>query len=114
MIRRFLLPVVLAGSLLTSGCYTLNMQVDSAYPVLVNTSQKKTGYFKQEERVLYFAWGLVNTNPGVVNDMMRPYKTKTVRSVNVSTEFDFIGTLTMVVTFGIVGSRVVRVEGHTD
>lgn len=114
MIRRFLLPAVLAASLMTSGCYTVNMQVDSAYPVLVNQSQKKTGYFKTEERVLYFAWGLVNTNPNVVNDMMRAHKQRTVRSVNVSTEFDFIGMLTTFVTLGIVGSRIVRVEGHTD
>lgn len=114
MIRRYLLPLVLAGSLMTSGCYTVNMQVDSSYPVLVNQSQKKTGYFKAEERVLYFAWGLVNTNPGVVDNMLRSYKQKTIRSVNVSTEFDFIGMLTGFLTLGIVGSRMVRVEGHTD
>jgi hypothetical protein len=114
MIRRLLLPVVLASSLLTSGCYTVTMQIDSSYPVMVNQSKSKKGYFSHEDRVFYFLFGLVNGNPRVVDDLMRAHKTRPVRSVNVSTEADVVGVITTYVTLGLVSSRVVRVEGHEE
>lgn len=113
MIRRLLLSALLAGSMMTSGCYMLNMEVNSSQPVLVNASAApgKTR-FQHEERVLYFLWGLVNTNPSVVDNMTRQYANKRITGFNVYTEQDAVAIVTGVLTLGIVSSRVVRVEGN--
>lgn len=113
MIRRLVLSTLLAGSMLTSGCYMVNMQVDSAQPVLLNAAPAKgKNYFQREERVMYFMWGLVNTNPRVVEDLTRDFKRGPITSYNVYTEADAVAVITSLITFGIVSSRIVRVEGH--
>ena len=114
MIHRKLLPVLLASSLLLSGCYTVTMETDSNYPVLVNQSKTKKGYFQEEDRVWYFLWGLVNSNPRAVDDLMRSHRSHTVHTMNVSTEADVLSVIIGALTVGIVSSRVVRVEGHED
>lgn len=113
MIRRLLCSTLLASSLLMSGCYTLTVEVDSPHPVLVNASKAKEGYFKQEERVWYVLWGIVNMNPNVVDDMMRSRKTTAIRTFNVTTEQDIMSVIVGAVTLGLVTSRTVTVEGHT-
>lgn len=113
MFRRLFLSSLLAASLLTPGCYTVTMQVDSPHPVLLNQSQARQGYFKREDRVWYFLWGLVNSNPNVVNDLMRSQKSSAIRTFNVSTEADMLSVVLGTVTLGLVSSRVVTVEGHT-
>ncbi|MFP5503391.1 MAG: hypothetical protein ACLGIN_12960 [Candidatus Sericytochromatia bacterium] len=113
MIRRLLLSTLLAGSMLTSGCYMVNMQVESAQPVLLNAAPAKgKNFFQREERVMYFMWGLVNTNPRVVEDLTREFKTGPITSYNVYTEEDAVGVITGLITLGIVSSRIVRVEGN--
>lgn len=113
MIRRLLLSTLLASSMAMSGCYMLDMQVDSAQPVLVNASAAAGQQrFEEEERVLYFMWGLVNTNPDVVQEMTEDRRGKPITSFNVSTEMDAVAIITSILTFGIVSSRIVRVEGQ--
>lgn len=114
MIRRLLLPLVLSSSMLLSGCYTLTMQAESTKPVLINKAKSARGYFKHEERVMYYFFGLVNTNPDAVNKMLAPHRSKALKGLNVTAQMDLIAGLTSAITLGLVGSRVIVVEGNEE
>lgn len=114
MLRRLIAPLALAGSLMLSGCYLIDMTPESSKPVLLNRQSAEVGAFKHDERVNFLFWGLVNSNPTLVRDTMARYRTKTVKGYNVSTQYDALTFILSFVTLGIYTSVPVTVEGYAQ
>ena len=114
MLRRLIAPLALAGSLMLSGCYLIDMTPESSKPVLLNRQGAQAGHFKHDERVSFMFWGLVNSNPSLVKDTMARYRTKTVKGYNVSTQQDALSIILGIVTLGIYTSVPVSVEGYAQ
>lgn len=114
MIRRLLFPLVLGATLLTSGCYTVTIQAQSANPVLVNQGKPGGRYFSAEERVGYLLFGLVNLNPDAAQNLIRSHKVGRLRNITITTEEDMLGIVLRTLTFQLYGQRVIKIEGHAD
>lgn len=113
MLRRLFFTTLLSSSLLTSGCYGLEMRLEADQPILLNAVPSRgQPNFVRQQRVMYFLWGLVNTQPRVVEQLLDDTGEGPVTSFDIYSEMDAISVVSGIFTIGIVTSRVVRVEGR--